>query len=102
MDLFTEMADDLGEVFVEGGKEITWQGRTFRALVSEPLVDQVLEAGGFSESVRFTVKLLRADIPAIPQHGDLMTFSGTEYRIRKVSNRPPHPLVTLELEDKDQ
>jgi len=72
--------------------------RTLPALISEPQETLQLGAGGFTASGNFTVKLLRNNLPAIPVIGETLAYAGETFRIVRVSNRPPHPLVTLTVE----
>ena len=98
MSIHDEMAADAAEIFSEFGKEVVLSGRTLLALISEPQETLELGAGGFTASGNFTVKLLRNDIPAIPQIGEILTYAGETFRIVRVSNRPPHAVVTLTVE----
>jgi hypothetical protein len=62
----------------------------------------VFGVGGFTDDVRLTVKLRRLDLdPQLPQPGDLVRIGPETYRVLRVGNRPPHPLVILELGPKD-
>ena len=98
MSIHDEMAADVAGIFSEFGKEVAIAGRTLPALISEPQETVELGAGGFTASGNFTVKLLRNDIPAIPVVGDTIAYAGEDFRIIRVSNRPPHPLVTFTVE----
>jgi len=98
MSIHDEMAADAAGIFSEFGKEVVLGGRTLPALISEPQETLELGAGGFTASGNFTVKLLRNDLSAIPQIGQTLAYAGEQFRIIRVSNRPPHPLVTLTVE----
>jgi hypothetical protein len=103
MSIFDEMASDSAELLREFGKQITWNGNEYSALVSEPTIAQEFDVGGFVDSVDFVAKLLRNDlIHGLPEHGELVTYNGEEYRIMRLSNRPPHPFVVLTLAAKDE
>lgn len=98
MSIYDEMAADAGGLFSEFGKEVVLGGRTLHALISEPQETLELGVGGFTASGNFTVKLLRNNLSAIPQNGQTLAYAGEQFRIVRVSNRPPHPLVTLTVE----
>lgn len=103
MGIYDEMAADAAEVFSEFGKEITWNGRTLAALISESGFSQELGIGGFSESGDFTAKLLRQALgESVPKHGDLISFAGQTFRVTRVVDRPPHPLIILTLSPRDE
>ena len=93
-----QIAADVAQIFAEFGKEITLSGQTLEALISEPEESVELGAGGFVASGNFTVKLLRNNLRAIPSVGQTLYFAGERFRIVRVSNRPPHALVTLTVE----
>ena len=98
MSIQDEMAADAAEIFSEFGKEVVLSGRTLLALISEPQETLELGAGGFTASGNFTVKLLRNNLSAIPTIGETLTYAGETFRIVRVSNRPPHAVVTLTVE----
>jgi len=98
MSIQDEMAADAAEIFSEFGKEVVLSGRTLLALISEPQETLELGAGGFTASGNFTVKLLRNNLSAIPTVGETLTYAGETFRIVRVSNRPPHAVVTLTVE----
>ena len=98
MSIHDEMAADAAEIFSEFGKEVVLSGRTLLALISEPQETLELGAGGFTASGHFTVKLLRNNLSAIPTVGETLTYAGETFRIVRVSNRPPHAVVTLTVE----
>ena len=103
MSVFDEMATDSTELLREFGKQIEWDGNLYSALVSEPTIAQEFGIGGFADSADFIVKLLRNDLTrGVPEHGDLITYNGEEYRVARLSNRPPHPFVVLTLAAKDE
>ncbi len=92
------MAADAAEIFAEFGKQVSIAGRDIPALISEPQETLELGAGGFTASGNFTVKVLRSSLAAIPEIGRQLEYEGESFRIVRVSNRPPHPLVTLTVE----
>jgi len=98
MSIYDEMAADAAGIFSEFGKEVEIAGRTLPALISEPQETLELGAGGFTASGNFTVKLLRNDLSSIPVIGETLAYAEETFRIVRVSNRPPHPIVTLTVE----
>jgi hypothetical protein len=96
--LHDQIAADAAQIFAEFGKEITLSGQTLAALISEPEESVELTAGGFVASGNFTVKLLRNNLRTIPSIGQTLAYAGERFRIVRVSNRPPHALVTLTVE----
>lgn len=93
-----QIAADAAQIFAEFGKEITLSGQKLSALISEPEESVELSAGGFVASGNFTVKLLRNNLRTIPSVGQTLDYAGERFRIVRVSNRPPHALVTLTVE----
>jgi len=103
MSLFDEIASDTTEILSEIGKPVLWKGKKFNALVSENEISQELAVGGFVESVDFTVKFHRSNFRGeIPKHGDLVTYLDNEYRIVRLTNRPPHPYIIADLQSKEK
>jgi hypothetical protein len=98
MSIHDEIAADAAEIFAAFGKEIRLSGQTLHALISEPQETLELDAGGFTASGNFTVKVLRSQLAAIPKNGQTLTYAGETFRIVRVSNRPPHALVALTVE----
>lgn len=98
MSIYNEMAADAAEIFEEFGKQVTIEKKSVPALISEPQETLELGAGGFSASGNFTVKVLRSTLTSIPEIGRQLQYEGESFRIVRVSNRPPHPLVTLTVE----
>ncbi len=93
-----QIAADAAQIFSEFGKEISLSGQSLAALISEPEETVELSAGGFVASGNFTVKLLRNNLRTIPQVGQMLDYAGERFRIVRISNRPPHALVTLTVE----
>jgi hypothetical protein len=100
--VYNEIAADAAQVFAEFGKEIQWKDRAYPALISEPAFSQEFETGGFADAGDFTIKLLRATLlHGIPRLGDRIAFNGEDYRVVRVTDRPPHPLIILVLSTPD-
>lgn len=100
MSVFGEMADDLNEIFREFGKTITIESRRFTALVAEPELSVELESGGLASQGNFVVKLRRSDWRRLTRReiGLSLTYDNTPYRVIRIVDRPPHPIVLLTVE----
>lgn len=100
---YAEMAEDMEEIFAELAKPVAWNGHTILALLAENELSQDLLPGGFADSAAFSIKVRRAEAEAaaIPAIGDPVHFNGHRYRVARVTNRPPHPLIILTLHDAD-
>jgi hypothetical protein len=97
-----EIAADAAQIFTEFGKEIRWKERPYPALISEPAFSQEFETGGIADTGDFTIKLLRSTLlHGIPKLGERITFNGEDYRVVRVTDRPPHPLIILVLSSPD-
>ena len=97
MNLYDELASDFAQVLAEFGKAITINEQPHTALISEPIEDVSLQIGGLDVSRRFKAKLARSALPAMPHIGDALAFNNATYHIRAVEDRPPHPIITLEV-----
>jgi hypothetical protein len=98
MSIHDEIAADAEEILLEFGKPILLEGMPLRALISEPQETLELGVGGFTASGNFTVKLLRHQLSQVPKIGAKLIYADQSYRIIRVSDRPPHALVTLTVE----
>jgi hypothetical protein len=97
MSLYDEMAADFAQLLAEFGKPVKIRGEDHTALISEPSTDLGLEIGGLDFKSRFTAKLLRSAITRMPQSGDEFLYNNTRHHVRTVVDRPPHPIVILEV-----
>jgi len=93
--LHSEITTDFAILLEETGVDITWQGRTYRALIGDPSVQVDLQAGGFLPQGNFTVKLLRSSLETMPEHGEVIILDGKPYAITAISHKPGHPIVIL-------
>lgn len=99
MTIYEEMAADLAAVFAEFGKPIQIGSRRITALVAEPEISLSLEDGGFNSEGNFTVKMRRADWTAANAViGTQITYDNRAFRVIRVVNRPPHPMIILTVE----
>src|SRR5687768_4324048 len=97
MDIHDEIAADFAAILTEFGKSVEFQGQTLTAMIADPMLAGDLVLGGEVDDVRFTVKVLRSELPSMPRSGQLLRWDDKDYRIRAVMNRPPHAIVTLDV-----
>lgn len=97
MSLYNEMAADLDQILVEFGKPVKIHGEEHVALISEPSLDLGLEVGGLDFKARLTAKVARSALTRMAQTGDEFLYNGAAYHIRTVVDRPPHPIIVLEV-----
>ena len=96
MKLKSEKAADLAGVLDEVGEPVTWNGRTYKALVSDPAIGEHLEIGGFTDTGDFTIKISRAAFGTqMPKLGEIVGFEGGQFRIVRITNHPQYPLMVL-------
>jgi hypothetical protein len=101
MSLKDERAADAAELLAQIGEPVTWNGRTFLAIIS-PIDLSATKAGvgGFDEGYEFTVKIAASAFPDSkrPQpNADTVTFDGRDYLVGKVSSHQQSPFVTLHV-----
>ena len=97
MSFYDEMAADFDQVLAEFGKPVRIHGEDHTTLISEPALDLDLEVGGIDFKARFTAKLARSALTRMPQTGDEFLYNGVSYHVRTVVDRPPHPIIVLEV-----
>ena len=97
MNLYDEIAADFAQLLAEFGKPVQIQGEDHTALISEPSMDLGLEVGGLDFKSRITAKLLRSALTRMPQSGDGFLFNSIRHHVRTVVDRPPHPIIVLEV-----
>ena len=96
MNIKSEKAADLAGVLDEVGEPVIWNGRTFRALVSDPAIGENLELGGFIGTGDFTIKIPRVAFGVrLPKLGEVVGFEGGQFRIGRITNHPQYPLIVL-------
>ena len=107
MGLMEEAAVDALEILSEVGKDIvvkaspTATGVPLKCLVTQPMVLQDLETGGFLNQTTFEVKITRASHDANPglfAYGNLVTYGGEDYRIVAIANRPPSAWIIAKVQ----
>ena len=97
MNLYEELASDFAQVLAEFGKPVTINGQPHTALISEPVEDVALQIGGLDVNRHFKAKLARSALTTMPKIRDAFAFNNITYHIRGVEDRPPHPIITLEV-----
>jgi len=96
MSLIDEKAADLAGLLDEVGEQVTWNGRSYKALVSDPAIGEHLDIGGFSGTGEFTIKIPRASFDKrLPKLGELLEFEGDRFRIVRITNHPQYPLLVI-------
>jgi len=102
MSIQDEMAADAAEILAEIGEPVTWNGRTYPALVSDPAIGEDLGIGGFTGTGDFTVKIMRSALgDARPKLGEIIGFEGARYRITRITDHPRYPMVVLVVSPED-
>jgi len=111
MSIWDEFTADAQSILNEVGKDITIKnvpGGTpvaFKAMVTQPMVLQDMETGGFLNSTTFEVKVLRtvaASHPGLFAYGNIINYDGQDYRIVAIANRPPSAWLVAKVQTKEQ
>jgi len=96
MSLSDEKAADLAGLLDEIGEPVTWNGRSYKALVSDPAIGERLDIGGFTGTGDFTIKIPRKSFDnRLPKLGELIEFEGDRFRIERITNHPQSPLLVI-------
>ena len=96
MSIKSEKAADLAGILDEVGEPVTWNGRTFKALVSDPAIGEHLDLGGFVGTGDFTIKIPRPALGTqLPKLGEIVGFEGVRFRIVRITNHPQYPMIVL-------
>ncbi len=102
MSIKDEMAADAAEILTEIGEPVTWNGRAYPALVTDPTAGEDLNLGGFAGTGDFTVKIMRAALGTTrPKLGEIIGFEGNRYRITRTTDHPRFPMVVLVVSPED-
>jgi hypothetical protein len=111
MGFFEDATADALTILNEVGKDVTVKNVpsgspvTFKAMITQPMVLQDMETGGFLNQTTFEVKFLRTDFvanPGVIAFGNVVTYSGSEYRIVALADRPPSAWVIARVQTKVQ
>lgn len=100
-----EWASDAAEILGEIPKAVSARKGTadpvsFQVLMTEPLVQQDLETGGFLNSTSFDMKFLRTDLvahPGVVAYGSVITYNNAQYRVVAINDRPPSAWVIVKV-----
>lgn len=103
-----EWASDASEILSEIPKAVTVAKGTaspvsFNVLMSDPMVQQDLETGGFLNSTSFDMKFLRTQVlsnPGVVVYGSVVTYNNSQYRIVAINDRPPTAWVIVKVQSK--
>jgi hypothetical protein len=110
-DIWAEFAADAASILTEIGKDVTIKivpGGTpvaVRAMITQPMVLQDMETGGFLNSTTFEVKVLKSFSDANPGlvvYGNIVHYDGQDYRIVAIANRPPAAWIIARVQTKEQ
>lgn len=102
MDFKTEKAADAAQILAEIGEPVTWKGKTYPALISDPATGEDLGIGGFTGTGDFTVKIMRSAFgDARPKLGEIIGFEDARYRITRITDHPRYPMVVLVVSPED-
>ena len=86
MSFFSEIKSALREIFSEFSQPVIWRGRAMNAIIAEGQEAVELESGGFVPDSTFNVKFLDSELGGeIPRIGEIVEYSGKQYRIHWVS-----------------
>lgn len=91
-----EQAADIGQIVSETGGEITWSGRAYPAIVTDPAISFDLERGGLMSDADFIVKIPRASLPSAspPAAHDVFTIGDEVYKVASITDKPGSPWLT--------
>lgn len=111
MSIWDEFTADAQSILDEVGKDITIKNVpggspvAFKAMVTQPMVLQDMETGGFLNSTTFEVKVLRTVAnthPGLFAYGNIINYDGQDYRIVAIANRPPSAWLVAKVQTKEQ
>lgn len=111
MSIWDEFTADAQSILNEVGKDITIKNVpggspvAFKAMVTQPMVLQDMETGGFLNSTTFEVKVLRtvaSTHPGLFAYGNIINYDGQDYRIVAIANRPPSAWLVAKVQTKEQ
>lgn len=92
-----DIADILGDI----GEPVTWDGKTFHAIITSIDQSDTLQIGGFAEEYDFTVKIPKTALGGTrPKVNDPIRFDEKTWRISKVSENPSYPMLTFTVQSK--
>lgn len=97
--IWDEITKDGPEFNDEFGRNVTFRGQTFKALVSRSELAQALADGGQTYNSGYTVRIFAPAGHALasnpPEHGEHITIFGERYTIVSTTYRPPDPWMDV-------
>lgn len=111
MSIWDEFTADAQSILDEVGKDITIKNVpsgtpvALKAMVTQPMVLQDMDTGGFLNSTTFEVKVLRTVAtthPGLFAYGNIVKYDNQEYRIVAIANRPPSAWLIAKVQTKEQ
>lgn len=97
MTLAQERALDVAEIAAADGVPITVNGEAVTALVSRGEITHALEMGGFIESGRLVIKILKTALTSAPAQGDDVEIDGRAFVVDGVESHAQFPAWVLSL-----
>jgi hypothetical protein len=107
MGLIEEASADALSILTEIGKDITVKippsgtPVALKCLVTQPMVLQDLDTGGFLNETTFEVKITRADYTAYTglfAYGNIVRYADEDFRIVALANRPPSAWIIAKVQ----
>lgn len=97
MSIKDEKEADLAKILDAVGETVTWDGYSFKALVSDPAIGEQLNLGGFTGTGDFTIKIPRRAFRSRhePKLGSIIGFNGNRFRVTRITNHPQYPMFVL-------
>lgn len=111
MGFFDDAIADALSILNEVGKDVSVKNVpngtpvAFKVMVTQPMVLQDMDTGGFLNQTSFEIKFLRTDFiahPGVIAYGNIVIYSGSEYRIVALADRPPSAWVIARVQTKVQ
>jgi hypothetical protein len=91
---FAEAFRESREVF---GVPVIFGTTELLAVVESSALERELVDGGFASSGDVSLKVLRADLPAEPAIGQLVTYRGERYKVAAPSPHPGELVISVRL-----
>jgi hypothetical protein len=110
MGFYEDAAADALSILDEVGKVVALKNGTnpaidVKVMVTQPMVLQDLETGGFLNQTTFEVKFPRDFAQANPTlvaYGNTLSYAGQEFRIVAIADRPPSAWIIAKVQTKVQ
>ena len=111
MGFYEDAQADALAILDEVGKTVTVKASpstpavTAKVMLTQPMVLQDLETGGFLNQTTFEVKFPRTFCDANPDlvaYGNIINYAGEDFRIVAIANRPPSAWIIARVQTKVQ